>query len=197
MESTWADRSFQDPFTVLKLRLRPYSCGHEILLSRLRSPLITGGNLSFDDLFVACLICSQPFSVGIELIRSPWKIRVFGWFWKRLITRCDLQSELAAFNEYLKSGFWCPPVNEVVSGASVRTLRAPRVYRLIPMLCAQLGIDEERALDFPLARANAYYAAMADKAGEIDLESEGDVGIADHLRDLEARAASGENVWDF
>jgi hypothetical protein len=73
---------------------------------------------------------------------------------------------------------------------------------LLPFLCRNLGLSEAQALDFPLSRANAYYAAEADREGTIDLASKPGDLTADGqtlawLAELEARAAKGEDVWGF
>ncbi len=199
METLWANQSFAGEYTVLCLRLRPYSCGHEINLCQVQSPFIFGGQSDLEDLSTAALLCSQTFEEGQKLIRNPKKVRGFGWLWRLLLMGRALEMfpvELQKFRGYLSAGCWAPETNRVVGpGTEMRTLKAPRVYRLVPFLCAHLGLTEIEALNFPIARANAYYAALADKAGEIDLQDEGDP-LMRHLADLEARAGKGENVWE-
>lgn len=203
-EREWAEAAFPEEVTVLRLRLRPYSCGHEILLCRIGSPFITGKEPTITDLMLAALICSQSYTEALRLLRDP---KGGGWqvgLWRRLAMRCrNPFAEELAFIEYLNRGSWSPEtVRTREKGWSYRELKAPRVWRLIPFLCRNLGLNEEQALDFPLARANAYFAAEADRDGTIELASEAGDNTADgklmaHLADLEARAAKGEKVWDF
>jgi len=199
MERSWATSAFPCETTVLNLRLRPYSCGHEVLLCRIGSPLVLGGESAWNDLFVATLICSMSFAEGLAAIQKPAKVRLHAVAWKialKLNRRLLLPSELSKFREYLAAGSWSPPTYELTTGYQTRTLKAPRVYRLIPMLCAKLGLTEREALDFPMARANAYQAADMDLAGNIDLEGgREETSLIKHLADLEARAAKGEDVW--
>lgn len=203
-ERAWAEAAFPEEITVLRLRLRPYSCGHEILLSRMESPFLTGKEPAITDLMLAALICSQNYADGLKLLRDPngggWQVSL----WRRLALRCrNPFAEELAFTGYLDRGCWSPAtVRSREKGVVYRELKAPRVWRLIPFLCRNLGLSETEALDFPLARANAYYAAEADREGTIELESEAGDKTSDgilmaHLADLEARAAKGENVWDF
>jgi hypothetical protein len=199
MEREWALSAFPHEASVLKLKLRPYSCGHEILLCQIGSPFAVEGDMDWFDLFLAVLICTQGFEDGRKLIASPRKVRFFCKLWKLALSGCSLQAELAAFTQYLTDGRWSPPTNELKGdGWTSRSLKAPRVYRLIPMLCSQLGLTEAQALDFPMARANAYAGAQAEKDGTVDLSGSRDEGtLLSHLADLEARAAKGEAVWDF
>lgn len=203
MESIWAMSAFPPEHAVLRLKLRPYCCGHEINLCQIQSPFVLGGQSDWDDLFTAALLCSQTFEEGQQLIRKPWKARnfarIWGWLLRWRMTPDMFHVELQKFRGYLNSGSWAPETNTVIAkGVEMRTLKAPRVYRLVPFLCAQLGMTETQALNFPIARAHAYYAALADKAGEIDLSGGGqEDALMKHLADLEARAEKGENVWEF
>lgn len=202
MEQEWAAHALQREHVVLGLRLRPYSCGHEILLCRIGSPFAVEAEADWFDLFVAVLVCSQTFKDGQTLVQSPRKSRLFILAWRLWlkVARVDLYAELAKFYDYLSDGRWSPPAYDIKAkpGWESRTLKAPRVYRLIPMLCEKLGLRETDALDFPVARANLYAAAIADRDGTIDLEGgSSDEALKKHLADLEARAAKGEAVWDF
>lgn len=204
-ERDWAHAAFPEATTVLRLRLRPYSCGHEITLCQIESPFLTGQrDPAITDLMLAALVCSQTFADGQKLLRDP---KAGGWqvsFWRWLaLKNPNHYAEEIRFTEYLSAGTWSPPtVRNNEPGMTYRELKAPRAWRLIPFLCRNLGLTEAQALDFPLARANAYFAAEADREGTIDLASgEGDHTtegrLLAHLKDLEDRAAKGEPVWDF
>lgn len=200
MEREWALAAFPLERSVLKLRLRPYSCGHEILLARLASPFVVGGSVTLSDLRIAVLICSQSFSDGFKLIHQPNIVRLFLAAWRLIlmISRVDQTKELDRFLEYLKAGRWFPETYDMSRspGWAIRRLKAPRVYRLIPLLCSELGLTEAEALDVPMARANAYAAAKSDRDGSIDLKGgEEEDALLKHLAELEARAEKGENVW--
>lgn len=195
METLWASQSYQAEHVVLRLRLRPYSCGHEANLSLIQSPFLFGGSPGLSDLLTAALLCSHTFEQGQALIRKPRKARLMCRAWGWLLFRVNLSEELNRFRGYLHAGCWSPETARVISpGLNVRTLKAPRIYRLIPFLCSRLNLTESQAMNFPMARAHAYYAAMADKAGEIDLV-DGDDPLLEHLAELEARAEKGEKVW--
>ena len=201
MESLWANSAFAEPHIVLRLKLLPYSPGHEINLCAINSPFVTGAEGRLDDFFTAVLLCAHSFEEGQKLIRRPNKVRSFCWLWGLLLRigwKPDMfHAELSRFRGYLSTGSWSPDTNRVVSRhVQMRTLKAPRVWRLVPFLCAHLGLTESQALNFPIARANAYYAAMADKAGDIDLIGEEDNDLLDYLKKIEAQEAQKEKPWD-
>ncbi len=163
--------------------------------------MILGGEPVWNDLFVAALICSLNFKDGLEIVNRPGRWRLQSALWRialRLNRSLLLPTELAKFQNYREAGAWSPATCDLKGGYQTRSLLAPRVYRLILMLCSKLNITEAEALDFPMARANAYQAAELDAAGNIVLDGgSGDRNLLDHLARLEARAAKGEKVWDF
>lgn len=204
-EREWATAAFPEETAILSLRLRPYSCGHEITLCQMQSPFVTGNREpTLPDLMMAALVCSQSFADGQKLLRDPkgggWQVTL--WRWLALRHKNPFAEELK-FTEYLNRGAWSPATaRSREKGWVYRELKAPRVWRLIPFLCRNLGLTESEALDFPLARANAYFAAEADREGTIELASEAGDNTQDgqllaHLKNLEERAAKGEPVWDF
>jgi len=197
MDAIWAAAAFPDEYTVLSIRLRPYCSGHELLLHRIESPVVTGKPSDWLDIFMAVLICSQSFEDGQKVLRKPKKIRWMVRWWKLLSRKYDLRIEAAKFSGYLHAGMWTPEVNQPIGKDDVRQLKAPRAFRLIPFLCSNLGLSESEAINFPIARACAYYGAIGDRAGEIDLVGDGEITILDHLKKLEDLAAAGGNPWDF
>ena len=196
MESEWASYAFQPETTVLRLRLRPFSVGHEILLSLEKSPFLFGGTFDWHDLFTAVLFCSQTFREGMALRQSPRKVQIFAYAWKWFLSgRLNIISEQKAFEKYIMEGSWCPNVCEPISGYETRELKAPKAFRLIPFLCAYLNMSESEAMDFPMSRAQAYAAAIDDKEGKIDLEGKGEKSITKFLAELEEKAKTDPSVW--
>ena len=225
MDQLWAQSAFPEhrPHVVLRLKLRPLSAGHEILLSSINSPFAIGGPLETKDLLTAVLICAAKFRDAVKLLRSPRRAKLFTSLWrlcflfrptsklsverstlnvppppKQSADTPDWPAELEAFNAYLLAGRWAPPTAQRHgAGWSSRELKAPRPWRLVHFLCSHMGLSEAEALDFPLARAAAYFATHADLEGSMDLQGgQNENALLEHLANLEARAAAGEPVWD-
>jgi hypothetical protein len=197
MDAIWAAAAFPNEFTVFSVRLRPFCSGHEILLHRIESPIVLGKPAEWLDIFLAVLICSQSFEDGLKIMRKPRKLRWLVRFWRLFMRKQDLRIEAAKFTGYLNSGMWTPDTSEAVGKEDVRKLKAPRAFRLIPFLCSNLNMSESEALNFPIARACAYYGALGDKDGEIDLVGETDISLIERLKALEKLSAEGKDPWDF
>jgi hypothetical protein len=201
MHSLWANSAFPElrPHVVLRLRLRPLSAGHELLLTLAQSPFTLGGQVEQKDLLLAALLCAGTFRDGLRLLKNPRRLRFFAALW-RLVNwgQINWQAQLAALNDYLEAGRWSPPVCEVHDPRyETRELKAPRAWRTLHFLTSEMRLTEAQALDFPLARAAAYLAAKQDAEGTIDLEGGSrDQTLLAHLDDLERRAAAGEDVWN-
>jgi hypothetical protein len=60
-----------DPVDLLGFRLRPLSAGHIILLTRIESGFITGGDITWDDLAASVFICTQTFENATRAFYDP------------------------------------------------------------------------------------------------------------------------------
>ena len=94
---------------VLGVRLVPYTVGHAILLQRLRSPYVLGGEISSNDLAEAVLVCSQSPLESIRSIKSVWR-DLFLWLWSKRIQRMNLMVESDKFQLWLKEQSTAPEV---------------------------------------------------------------------------------------
>lgn len=193
---------------ILKLRLQPYTLGHEILLRRFHSPFVPGsapasgavsgapaGNTrhapTIDDLVLACVICSQDFDAALKTLRSPafglllkiWQLRV------RPILRDPrtLAIEIGNFIRYRAAGRWQPEANRPLSGG--RELKAPDLFRLLAWLMKEMNMGGREALNTPMAQAHILWAAQGDHEGTIDLFGGTDAAL---LADLERREKTNE-----
>jgi len=57
-----------EPVICMSIRLRPYSLGASLLLTRFSSPFITGGAIAIDDLTLAVILCSQTWVENLNFI---------------------------------------------------------------------------------------------------------------------------------
>lgn len=106
------DAAIPEPYTILGLRLRPLSLGHMILLHRIDSPLVKGGNIIIGDMAVAALICSRTYEDGIAALDDPSlpsKLIKWGYklthphriaFWK--YEPIDLKAISTLFTDYIE-----------------------------------------------------------------------------------------------
>lgn len=193
MHAAWFTAAVPDaPVTVLKLRLRPYSLGHEILLTRLESPFVCGGlkNSEADlraALLLAALVCSQTWEDACRSLHNPF-LDLFLRFWRlRLrIGKQNWSGDLIGFVNYIRAGSWMPEVNRPKSGG--RALKSPWPFRLAAILMRELNLSESDALNMSMARAAVYYAAIGDLEGMMDLFGAADQAMLDKVAELERKA---------
>lgn len=194
MHAAWFTAAVPDaPVTVLKLRLRPYSLGHEILLTRLESPFVQASPISEarreadirSALLVAALICSQTWEDACRTLHSPF-LNLFLRFWRWRLRNTDWSAELIRFANYVRAGTWMPEVNTPKSGG--RALKSPWPFRLAAILMREMHQSESAALNMSMSRAAAYYAAIGDMEGTLDLFGPADQAMLDKLADLERKA---------
>lgn len=192
-----------EPVTVLKLRLRPYCLGHEILLTRLGSPFTSGQSpeseaqsLKSDAdlraaLLLAALVCSQTWEDACRSLHSPllgtflriWRLRL-PFRLKTLDAR--LRTDLIRFVNYIRAGSWMPEINPPKPGRG-RSLKSPWPFRLAVILMRELNLTESEALNLPMARAATYYAALGDLEGTVDLFGAEDQALLDKVAELERK----------
>lgn len=160
--------------------------GHEILLWRLRSPLVadfTGDDAETSgagsacpgphDLLVAALVCCNSFEAARRLLHHPflglllkvWKWRLYGWRRREP----NWAEELHRFIGYRAAAFWRP---EEAIPLQRRTMVSPWPFRLAAWLMATFHLGESEALNFPMGRASLYYAAHGEMEGRLDLIGE-------------------------
>ena len=151
---------------VLGVRLVPYTVGHAILLQRLRSPYVLGGEISSNDLAEAVLVCSQPPLESIRSIKSIWR-DLFLWLWGKRIKRMNLMVESDKFQLWLKEQSTAP---EVLMEAGTKSKRPamPWTERVL-VGCLNIGIGPDDAVRMPLGDAERLVLAHAEMMGQVQL----------------------------
>lgn len=152
--------------TVLGVRLVPYTVGHAIVLQRLRSPYVLGGEINPSDLVEAVLVCSQPPLESIKSIKSIWRDAIL-WLWGKRIAKLNLFSESDKFQLWLKDQSTAPEVL-VEAGTKSKRPAMPWPERVL-VGCVSLGIDADKALQIPIGDAERLILAHAEMHGQVDL----------------------------
>ena len=152
--------------TVLGVRLVPYTVGHAIVLQRLRSPYVLGGEITPSDLVEAVLVCSQPPLESIKSIKSIWRDALL-WLWGKRIAKMNLMVESDKFQLWLKEQSTAPEVL-VEAGTKSKRPAMPWPERVL-VGCVSLGIDADKALQIPIGDAERLILAHAEMHGQVDL----------------------------
>jgi hypothetical protein len=190
-EFLFADAARPLPWSCLRLPLRTYSIGHELLLIQQRNPLICLTQEEFNALPAleqivalrrAVMVCSRDWSGNQKTERF---VRLWVWWCDRT---CNYPLEIANFRNYLAAAHQdFPPPNERADEVCantkgyepMRTMRgrtygSPHLARLMLFVESRLdslGIHSKLVYDAPMALANQLYVTHLEVDGSCRVEN--------------------------
>jgi hypothetical protein len=185
-EFSFADAVLPARAVVLRLPLRPYSVGHEILLQHERNALLLTeaefDQLSFADREVAikqaALICSRTWA---ENQRGSRGVKLWGW----LVRNSNWTKQAKYFYEYRHQGSTFPPapdkrIDEIYNNVGGRMLGGELLPGLInfllgkPLLPRVTGPRSDRGsvFDFPFGLGLQLYFTQLEVEGRRHIENE-------------------------
>lgn len=153
------------PGKVLRKKLQDFSVGHAFLLEAMESPFIVGGNIGFDDLVVAALLCSLPFRKANRFLLLPPSLiskKVMRWGWICRMFGFDLSVEAKKMQDYVSAYMEMPEVWQEKNKPGKKSAM-PFTIRLV--WCLMTKMTEDEAWNCPMSRALAYYSAEAEHNG--------------------------------
>ena len=165
-----------EPPRCLGLRLRPYSLGHDIILTALDNALLQGKR-DINDLLIAVFICAQPHEAWSKWCGSFW-LPVFLRVWGLFLRRCNWIESFAIFEDYLQQGRSCPEVNVPVRDQR-NSPATPWQQRLKLFLVMKMGLTEADALARPLALSHEDWCAAGEMEGVLNLLNDHDRAFLD------------------
>jgi hypothetical protein len=163
----FSEAEIPDVWKILGITLRHFCRGHNILLSRIGSPFVCGGDVKGSDLALALLICARTFEGGcafISLQKPPFRARMF----VRLVAllgalnppfvreRCEAFAQYIQEAERLPKGILRP---KTVSGDPATRDGKPAELTYAPEaliafdLCHHFGWSRSFVLNMPLRSA--------------------------------------------
>ncbi len=184
---------------ILRLAMKPYSIGHDLILLQHGNPLVTGSIEECDSRERRCAIiraadiCSQTFSENnftpSNLIQR-WRHRYAWAKWRAALKEFsneDFSLAIADFLNYRFDGSHGPYV-EPVSSENSRALGCPFHAALIQFLFSHLGIKEREAYDYPLALAKWHYFTHAENEGCVKIPNYEEVDFEEYCRKMDEAA---------
>jgi len=151
---------------VLGVRLVPYTVGHAIVLQRLGSPFVMGGEINPTDLVEAVTVCSQSPLESIKSIKSRFSGLML-WMWGKRIERMNALVESDKFQLWLKEQSTAPEVL-MEAGSKSKTPAMPWPERVL-VGCLNIGIATDDAIQMPLGDAERLILAHAEMMGHVEL----------------------------
>lgn len=150
------------------LRLVPFSVGHALLLHRMGSPFVYGGNASAQDLVEVAIVCSQPIYESVKTMRSwlRWlPLRIM----RQKVKQADLLKESKAVQKWIEDQSDCPEVLRS-SGSGQRAATMPWPERILVGL-VNIGFDETTVINMPVIDAERLFLTHAEMNGQVELWS--------------------------
>lgn len=172
-----------EPVTLLGLKLRPFSLGHNLLLHRIESGFVCGGSIGFDDLAASVFICAQTYQSALNSFQDSdrpafmrtWHRKLTGdvW-WRRLlrlkITAVDLRIKSAEFVKYLEAGSKMPyyeaPADKV-GESQIETIHAVWLS-----LISETNLTNDEILNRPWGQCLYDYIGLKAMNGELKIMSD-------------------------
>lgn len=151
---------------VLGVRLVPYTVGHAIVLQRLGSPFVMGGEINPTDLVEAVTVCSQSPLESIKSIKSRFSGLML-WLWGKRIVKMNALVESDKFQLWLKEQSTAPEVL-MEAGSKSKTPAMPWPERVL-VGCLNIGISADDAIKMPLGDAERLILAHAEMMGQVQL----------------------------
>jgi len=182
-----------DPVDLLGFRLRPLSAGHIILLTRIESGFITGGEITWEDLAASVFICTQTFEDAVRAFYDPrlprlmkaWHDRLSGadtWACRlglQLPKVVDLKANAEAFAAYLKEATEIPEYNCGDGASSMGDV--PMVQCVKAFLLANTSMTETEILNRSWRLSLWDFLTIQAIKGNLKLYEKGAIGEAQDI----------------
>lgn len=180
-----------DPVDLLGFRLRPLSAGHIILLTRIESGFVTGGDITWDDLAASVFICTQTFEDAVRAFYDPridrlmkaWHDRLSGadtWACRlgfRIPKVIDLESNAKAFADYLREGSKMPEFKSNGDGGG--TCSIPMVQSVKAFLLSNTSMGESEILNRSWRLSIWDFLTIQASRGALQMYAEGEISNAE------------------
>lgn len=197
-DAAFARAAVQPPVRLLRLLLKPYAIGHELILlnSQLRLPtpkptqILTPTGWDRVRLYRAVLegvvICSQSWAENQR--PGAWGT-LKTWLWCRWVWKQDLDAAIDLFREYREAGSSWPP-SQPPSDAAGRTPGSPFLLRLHRFIMQDAQISEVEAWDYSLGLAQWRWSAYWEAQGRMEVLNEGETDFLAWCEEQDAAATS-------
>ena len=166
-----------EPPKILGLQMRPYSLGHQIILSR-HGCEILNGTVLYSDFIFSVLVCSHTWEDWGKN-KDSWLLPFFLKFWGWKNRKADLKEESRKFLQYLDDGRFHPDINRKEGG---KELQIPCEARLKVLMMKELGLNESEVLNRPLSLCHWEWCALGEMNGSIELFSNRDEALFEYHR---------------
>lgn len=194
--------AYPEPWQVLGVKLRPFSLGHYLKLSRLGCAFVSDKEqtATLSDLLLGVVVCSMPTTVDQD--QDPfwrwlgrrsggirWQVyRAFQWLrrkpvaspaeydafvWGRKVGEIDLGQKVRMFADYMDQCSSAPPYVEEHQSSPPKASGAHWTQAVLSSLVSKCGYTMQEALNVPVSRALADFIKQAETDGAVRILPEG------------------------
>ena len=187
-ELTFADSARPAPVICLRLPLRPYSLGHEMILLQTRNPFLCLSRVEFNALPAAKQVSALVRAVLVcyRAHAEQSKPEKWLWLWEWMNRHTDYALAIADFRNYLSAGRNLMPAlsagderdkeayeiaNAGEKMTAGRPMGSPLVANLIHFCIHELNMIESAAMDQPFGYIGNLYFAQLESKGCLYIEN--------------------------
>lgn len=186
MSASYAKAAIPEPHTILGQRLRPFSLGHYLILSRFDSPFLAENGAAIDrnDLIFAVMVCAMDYQEFFDFMQSPKheeKIRA----WGNAVGLFDVEAKIMAFHAYLLSGMKAPKFWDEGEGKP-KPSGTHWSQSMILTLTGKLGYTHREVLNCPLTKAISDYLRHHEEQGAVRIMTDEEIALVESIKSQEA-----------
>lgn len=178
--------SVPEPVTLLGLRLRPFSLGHKLLLHRVESVFVCGGEITHVDLALSVFICALRYNEACEAFndrRLPrfmarWHAKLTGDTrirrWLGIKPKpVDLKEKAEAFENYMAAGSKMPYFSYEDSRSGAAQLESVHAVKL--SLLSKTTLTELELMDRPWGLCLFDFVGLQAMENKVTLRERSDI----------------------
>jgi len=164
--SDYYSAAIPEPFTICKLRLKPYSLGHIILLHRVDSAFVTGGDAGLEDLITSVFLCSQSYEDGVKALDNP-KLPKFMKSWQRQLGSFNVKAKMADFAAYIEAHSKSPLFKFEVGKTKANHCPVAQLVKMA--LLSETNLTETEILNRSWSLCLWDFVTLRTMAGKVDM----------------------------
>lgn len=180
MSASYFKAAIPEPHRILGQRLKPFSLGHYLILSRFESPFVADEpadkEISRDDLIFAVFACCHEYEEFFQSLNSPNLVQHLR-AWGRAIGIFELAPKVQAFWQYYIEGTRAPKFWQEQTPSS--TIGAHWSNTMLVTLISKVGYSQQDALNMPFTKTIADYLRYCESEGAVRLMTEEEIALCE------------------
>lgn len=188
--------AYPEPWQILGVKLRPFSLGHYIKLSRLGCAFVSEAEerATMSDLVLGVIVCSMPTTVDTDVdpfwkwlnrTRGGWRYTIYkltkrilrqkfatpaeydAFLWGKQMGAIDFSAKVKMFSDYMDKCSAMPAYVEEHRDTPAKASGAHWCQSVLSALVSKCGYTMEEALNVPVSRALSDFIKQAETDGAV------------------------------